>query len=119
MFARLGVARLSWFFFANLPSHSDGVFSRSGVTGNQDVGFAPKQSLKALEVFVSTLGSRRFLSTIREDDEAWVYVLGDEAGEPSHVVAWRPIDGDDDSTVSITLSMDQTPQSAFLLGGWE
>jgi hypothetical protein len=117
--SRLGFDRLSWFFYANLENVNHNVFSRSGLTGSAAVGFAPKQALKALEVFVSTLGSRRFLGVLREDDQAYVYTLGDEHGTPSHVVAWRPIDGDNRSTTTISIAILHAPQRAWVLGGWE
>ena len=118
--ARVGFNRVQWFFYANLEESSQaGLFSRCGLTGGPSTGFAPKQSLKALEVFISTLGSKRFLSVLREDDTAFAYVLGDDSGEPSHVVAWRPIDGDNETAIAVEIELPRVPRRAYLLGGWE
>jgi hypothetical protein len=64
--------------------------------------------LYALEGFVSLLGEAHFLSVIREDHDAYVYLLGSVDGTPSHVVAWRPVSADDTSSQEITLSASIT-----------
>ena len=101
LFARLGVARASWFFASNIATakltggSEPHLFSRSGLTASADNGFAPKQSLRAFEQLVRVLGDRRFVAVLREDAEVWAYAFGGADGTPSHVVAWRPVDGDD------------------------
>jgi len=98
---------------------SKGVFSRSGLTGSQNVSFTEKLSLHALEQFVSTLGSFHFLEVIREDRDAFVYVLGDDGGKPSHVVAWRPIsntDANHSASVVVSFNISYMPAHAWKLG---
>jgi hypothetical protein len=108
--ARKGLSRLTWFFYGNTGrsladwDRTKGVFSRSGLASSQSAGFRNKQSLYALEDFISLLGETHFLSVIREDRDAYVYLLGSEDGTPSHVVAWRPISAEDSSSKVITIS---------------
>ena len=109
LFARLGVARLSWFFYANLaPEKSNTVFSRSGLTGSSATGFKPKQSLRAFEELVTTLGNHTFHDIVREDHEAYAYVLANANGVVSHLVAWRPVDGDDTATRQVVLDVSSS-----------
>ncbi len=114
--ARLGVGRISWFFFAN--SDCDSLYCRSGLYGSQEgTGFTPKASSRALESLVNLLGDTRFLGVAREDSQAWVYVVGNDAGVPTHVVAWRPIEAEDSSSVEITMPLPWTPGQAWRILG--
>jgi hypothetical protein len=45
MLSRLGLDRLTWFFYAN-DAKCDTLYCRSGVTGSVNTGFAPKQSFR-------------------------------------------------------------------------
>ena len=77
--ARLGMARLSWFFFANLDPEKGGdgntVFDRSGLTGSAATGFEPKQSFRAFQQLIKALGDCWFLAVLREDHDAYAYTL--------------------------------------------
>ena len=104
--ARKGLSRLTWYFYANtvetLSSWQSytGVFARSGLTSSSAAGFVDKLSKFALEQFVDTVGDSHFVGVIREDREAFVYLLGDGNGTVSHVVAWRPVDSKDNKVSS-------------------
>lgn len=116
MLAREGADRLDWFFYAN-DKNCDTLFCRSGLTGSVNTGFALKRSFTALEALTDTLGDRHFVSALREDDEAWVYLLGDADGTPTHLVAWRPVDAADTSVVTVTVPVNGIPGRAWHLGG--
>ena len=132
MFARLGVQRATVFFYANTDAKTSanaygggsGTFSRSGLTGSSRSGFRPKASMFALEGFVAAVGDLVFLSVLREDDDAWVHLYGTYVDprtsgavalsggivqqwvRPTHVIAWRPVNGDDKSVSSVRVSFD-------------
>ncbi len=115
--ARLGVDRASWYFYANvegdLPSS---LYARCGLTGSELTGFAKKRSFKAFETLVNNLGETRFLSVLQEDEAAYIYVLGTENG-PSHLIAWRPINGNDDETTNVSLATNYLPGDAYIIDG--
>ena len=120
--SRKGLSRLTWYFYGNTvqtlqswDQAGGGVFSRSGLSGSQNVSFADKLSLYALEQFVSTLGSYHFMDVIREDRDAFVYTLCDSSGKPSHVVAWRPVDASDTGTTVVTFNCLYSAVSATTL----
>lgn len=116
MFARWGLDRLTWFFYAN-DAKCNTLFCRSGVTGSVNVGFAPKRSFIAFQALANTLGNKRFLKVLREDTTAWIYLLGDASGKPTHIVAWRPVDGNDPQTTTVSLPVNDIPQAAWTLAG--
>lgn len=118
MFAREGMDKITWYFFANTTS-SSGLFGRSGLTGSKNTDFELKQSFTALEAFVNTLGDRHFVDVLQEDDQAWVYLLGDADGTPSHVVAWKPLDVDREplTTSTVSVAAPGTPGNAWTLEG--
>ena len=121
MLARKGLARLTWYFYGNTVmttqtwDASKALFARSGLTSSSAAGFKNKKSLYALEVFVSTLGGSHFQQVLREDEQAYVYVLGDKDGKATHVVMWRPVDAEDKSTA--TVSVDMSLVSGVSSGG--
>jgi hypothetical protein len=114
--SRLGLDRLTWFFYAN-DKKCDTLYCRSGVTSSFNTGFKPKQSFRAFQSLLNTLGTRYFLSVLREDSTAYVYVLGDKNGKATHLVAWRPVDGDDTTFSNLTLPVNAVPVSALALSG--
>ena len=116
LLAREGVDRAVWFFYAN-DKMCNTLFCRSGLTGSVNTGFAPKRSFRALQALLTTLGDRRFVGVLREDDEAWVYLLGDANGTPTHLVAWRPVAGDDTTARTITVPFNDLPGTAWTLAG--
>jgi len=112
LLARKGLSRLTWFFYGNtvrsssLWDQAKAKFSRSGLSSSSEAGFQNKQSLYALELFVSSLGATHFLSVLVEDASAYVYVLGDPVSGATHVVAWRPVDGDDNTTTGVRFAAE-------------
>ncbi len=114
MFMRLGIDRITWYFYGNQASGH--LFSRSGLEG-QPPGYTPKKALYSFQSFVHLLGGSYFLDTLREDNSAWIYLFGDSAGNPTHIVAWRPIKGDDNSSMQISLNTTLRPDSAWMITG--
>jgi serine/threonine-protein kinase ATR len=120
--ARKGLSRLTWYFYGNFQvtatvwDKTKGLFARSGLVSSQAAGFQSKLALHALEVFVSTLGHTHFMGVVREDAEAFVYLLGDGNATVTHVVAWRPVDGEDGNITSVEFSLNATPVKAWQLG---
>ena len=117
MSARLGLDRLTWYFYANTGGASS-LYARSGLTASAATGFAEKRSFKALESMVNMIGDKHFIDVIQEDEEAWVYLLGDENGNPTHLAAWRPINGNDESTITIDIDLNKTAVEARILDGF-
>lgn len=113
--SRLGLERATWFFYANVEG-CDTLYCRSGLTGTPSSGFAPKRSFVALQALVATVGERRFLAVLREDDDAWVYALGDAAGAVSHLVAWRAIAEEDPSTTEVVVDAPAAAAAWTLAG---
>lgn len=97
MALRLGVDRASWFFFAN-EKRSSSLYTRSGLTGSVETGFRKKRVFRAFENLIQLVGNQYFIKTVQEDNEVWAYLLGNEKGEVTHLIAWSPIDGDKEST---------------------
>jgi len=64
-----------------------------------------------------TLGDKYFLSAIKEDSTAWLYLLGTADGTPTHLAAWRPIDANNSETVEVAWETALHPVSAVLLDG--
>jgi hypothetical protein len=114
--SRLGLDRLTWFFYAN-DKACDTLYCRSGLTSSFNTGFKPKQSFRAFQAMLSTLGNRYFLTALREDSTAYVYLLGDKTGKATHLVAWRPVGGDDITLSDLTLPVNAMPASATALSG--
>ncbi|MGB1207002.1 MAG: hypothetical protein ACPG5B_15255 [Chitinophagales bacterium] len=117
MSARLGLDRLSWYFYANTGGGSS-LYARSGLTASAATGFAEKRSFKALESMVNTIGDKHFIDVIQENDEAWVYLLGDENGNATHLAAWRPINGNDENEITIDIDLNKTAVEARILNGF-
>ncbi|MEI6527815.1 MAG: hypothetical protein WCP62_17440, partial [Planctomycetota bacterium] len=72
MLSRLGLDRLTWFFYAN-DAKCDTLYCRSGVTGSVNTGFTPKQSFRAFQALLNTVGTRHFIDVLREDSTAYIY----------------------------------------------
>lgn len=108
---RLGLERATWFFYADTEDTQvrDGQnyttrYWRSGLTGSKTDNFAKKRTFFALESLVNQVGDKKFLKTIQEEDDAWVYLMGDDTNTPTHIIAWRPTDGDDLTTLEIDIA---------------
>jgi len=112
---RMGIERATYFFHCNLWGNT--LFTRSGLTGGKEVNFIKKKSFYAMQALLAQIGDKHFLSIVQEDDDAWMYLLGDENGTPTHLVAWRPIDGGDVTTTQVQWATAYEAQSAILLDG--
>ncbi len=114
MFMRLGIDRVTWYFYGNQGSGN--LYSRSGLEGNPP-NHDEKQAYRSFHSFVHLLGDAHFLDVLREDDNAWIYLFGDEDNNPTHVVAWRPIEGDDNTSLQVNLTTSLQPDSAWTITG--
>jgi len=127
LFSRLGLDRLTWYHYTNdlwfylNPQNPSSIWMRSGVTCSVEgmLNLPLKKSFIAFEAMVNTIGDRHFVQAIREDNEAYVYLLGDLDGTPTHLVAWRPIDVDREANIStmVNVSVEGFPGDAWTLEG--
>jgi serine/threonine-protein kinase ATR len=115
MMQRMGVARATYFYHANLWGMT--LFTRSGLTGGKEVNFVKKRSFYALQTLVSEVGNQRLLGVVQENDDAWVYVLGDSLGQATHLVAWRPQAATDTQTYQVTVATEVQPLRAVQVDG--
>ncbi len=113
MFIRLGVDRLNWFNYMN---GNGGLYSRSGLVGSPKTNFEEKMSFRALQALLSKLGDRYFLGVIQESNEAWIYQFGDSTGKATHLIAWKPIDGENTDISQVKLS-GYSADSAWRISG--
>lgn len=113
-FMRLGVSRLTWYFFAN---GKGGLYSRSGLLGSAKTGFQEKQAFNAFQKLIELLGDRYFLRVLQENDEAYVYQFGDAQGNATHLVAWRPVAGSDTAATTIQMDFHAEVREAWTLDG--
>ncbi len=116
MLARTGVDRATWYFFANENKESS-LFTRSGLVSSLTTDFQIKQAFVAWQAFLHHLGDKHFLRVIQEDEEAWVYELGKADGTVTHIAAWRPIEGDNNTITNIEFTSKYRPVSAWKLEG--
>lgn len=114
MFIRLGVDRLTWYFYAN---GGGGLYSRSGLIGSKQTGFTEKRSFRVFEALRNFLGDTYFLKVLQEDKEAWVYQFGDASGIPTHVVAWKPVKGEETTMSHIELASEKAPRASWRING--
>ncbi len=115
MSMRLGIQQATWYFYGNFGNSKK--WSRSGTTGSKASGFQKKRTFYALQSLVHHLGDQQFLEVVQEDETAWMYLMGDENGNPTHLVAWRPIDGDDASTITVDWTTGFDATDAWQLDG--
>lgn len=115
MFMRLGIDRITWYFYGNQASGN--LYSRSGLESSAGGNHVEKKSLKSFRSFVHLLGDKHFLDVLREDNTAWIYLFGDSLGNPTHIAAWRPIDGNDGSFLNVNLPTTLQPDSAWTIKG--
>jgi serine/threonine-protein kinase ATR len=122
MLARKGLQRLTWFFYGNLASDAaswpsvKGLFSRSGLRSSPAAGYKLKQSYYALKDFIASLGATNFQAAIREDHDAFVYLLANGTNPASHIVAWRPVDAGVLGSINVSFTTTSFPVSAWSLG---
>lgn len=116
MLARTGVDRATWYFFANENKESS-LFTRSGLVSSLTTDFQIKKAFVAWQAFLHHLGDKHFLRVVREDDEAWVYELGNADGTITHIAAWRPVDGDNNTFTNIEFASKYRPMVAWKIEG--
>lgn len=116
IFSRLGIDKTIWYFFANENLESR-LHGRSGLTGSAKTGFKIKKSFLAFESLIKLLGNKYFLHAIKEDKTAYIYLFGDKDGNPTHIVAWKPVDSSDKSISEIKLKTKDIAKSACLIDG--
>jgi hypothetical protein len=114
--ARLGLERATWFYYAN-ENRPSSLYTRSGLTGSPATGFQKKLPFLSLESFVREAGKLYFLQVVQEDETAWAYLLGDKKGKATHLVAWRPVAGDDPATTGFTWKTHRKAAKALCLDG--
>ena len=116
MYARLGVDGMTWFFYAN-EGPTSSLFTRSGLTSSPSKAFKKKKSYYALQNFIKTLGDKHFLKVIKEDGQAWVYLLGDKNGKATHLVAWKAVSEKDKKNYKISFPFTKETKSIMSLDG--
>ena len=116
MAMRLGIEQATWYFYGNFGNSKK--WSRSGTTSSKNAGFQKKRTFYALESLVSQIGDKHFIQAVQEDDTAWMYLMGDENGNPTHLVAWRPVDGDDASTINVQWPTNFNATAAYQIDGY-
>lgn len=110
--SRLGIDRFHWYFYGD--QYAGTLFARSGM---HSLNFTPKRSFRAFQAMKDRIGDRYFLGIEREDDNAYIYKLGDADGTVTHYVAWRPVDGNIKTTRTVSFPSESAPVAAFTLGG--
>eukprot|EP00028_Trichosphaerium_sp_Am-I-7-wt_P010749 CAMPEP_0168534884 /NCGR_PEP_ID=MMETSP0405-20121227/18269_1 /TAXON_ID=498012 /ORGANISM="Trichosphaerium sp, Strain Am-I-7 wt" /LENGTH=373 /DNA_ID=CAMNT_0008561883 /DNA_START=222 /DNA_END=1340 /DNA_ORIENTATION=- len=92
MAAREGIDKAFWFFYANSKGCST-LFCRSGVTGSPEVNYKKKMVYYNFKALLGLVGDMHFLDVVKQDEDAYIYLLGDAQQKPTFIVAWLPIDG--------------------------
>ncbi|MEO1714124.1 MAG: T9SS type A sorting domain-containing protein [Bacteroidota bacterium] len=113
---RLGMKRATWYFYGNTDQGST-LWSRSGLTGSAASNFQLKKGFHALEGLVSLVGDQYFLEVINEDEDTYAYLFGDSTGQATHLITWKPIDGDDASTSTFAWTTSYHAAAAYGLSG--
>ncbi len=113
---RSNLDRATYFFYANEDKPSS-LFSRSGLTESINNDFKPKKTFVALETLIGTLGDYHFLNAYQEDESAYIYEFGNADGTVTHVAAWLPIDGDLNTSTTVSYASNQIPGNTILING--
>lgn len=121
MLARYGLDRLTWYFYGNVNNTNSTtcttLYCRSGLVASAAGNHALKDSFRAFVALITRLGSQHFVSTLREDNTAWVYLMGQADGTPTHLVAWRPRNGNDLSTTAIGFTLNYKAGDTWRIDG--
>lgn len=113
---RLGIDRATWYFYANSDKESS-LYTRSGYTGTGRTGFKKKKVYHSMESLINICGPSYFLKTLQEDEDAYVYLLGNQEGKPSHIAAWRPVDSEEKEVKAVKIKGAYQPAKAFRIDG--
>eukprot|EP01124_Arcella_intermedia_P025739 TRINITY_DN4671_c0_g1_i1.p1 TRINITY_DN4671_c0_g1~~TRINITY_DN4671_c0_g1_i1.p1 ORF type:complete len:1802 (+),score=396.26 TRINITY_DN4671_c0_g1_i1:379-5406(+) len=113
LLSRLGIQRATWYFYGD-TNEGTGVFSKSGLTVASSQGGFPKLSFYTMKNLRAIMGDSYFYSVIQETNDAYVYVFAVD-DVPSYVVAWRPISGDDNSNISLSVPIPWNPIAAYTI----
>ncbi|MCH8554955.1 MAG: T9SS type A sorting domain-containing protein [Schleiferiaceae bacterium] len=118
--SRMGVSRADWFFYANVPLNPGQQpmnHDRSGLTESLNFNFTKKRSFVAVEAMQNRMGHLYFDAVVSESDAAYIYALRDSTGSQTHLIAWRPVNGNDTSVVLTPLPYELAADSAWYLSG--
>lgn len=117
--SRMGVDRAHWYFYANVPIESGQPVNhdRSGLTESRLFNFKEKRSFIAAEAVKNLMADLYFDHIVQEDEQAYIYGLRNQAGEFSHLIAWRPVVGDDTLAMNYTLAMGRSAEAAYYISG--
>ncbi|MEX0884745.1 MAG: T9SS type A sorting domain-containing protein, partial [Cyclobacteriaceae bacterium] len=118
--SRMGVDRAHWYFYANVDvenSDPQRNYDRSGLTESLNFNFQEKRSFIAAEALQNKMATLRFQEVLKEDEDAYIYLLRNEQGEDSHLVAWRPVTGDDSVSVNLPFPYESAAEAAWYLSG--
>lgn len=97
---RWNIDEATIFWFANSIDTST-TFNRSGMLNSINDNFSEKHVFEAMTTLVDSLEHAYFFDVIQEDEEAYIYQYSDSLGQPTHLVAWRPKDGNDTLDVDV------------------
>ncbi len=116
LYARLGVDKMHWFFYANLPGGSS-LYRRSGVLGSLETNFEKKQAFTAMQCLATTLGDLHFLEVVQEDENAYIYLFTNnlKSNKPTHLIAWQAQAVEESTSKNISFKLPYQPSSAKLL----
>ncbi len=120
--SRMGVDRAHWYFYANgdlESTDSQRNYDRSGLTESLNSNFKEKRSFIAAEALQHIMAALRFQYVLKEDKNAYIYLLRNEQGEDAHLVAWRPVTGDDSVAVNFSFPYEFAAKEAWYLSGMD
>ncbi|MCC5936803.1 MAG: T9SS type A sorting domain-containing protein [Lunatimonas sp.] len=118
--SRMGVDRAHWYFYANVdvaPGRTPLNYDRSGLTESRLFNFREKRAFTAVESMQNLMGDLYFDGVIQEDEHAYIYALRNAQGARSHLIAWRPVAGEDSMAVHVPLPYFGTVSQAWYLSG--
>ena len=116
--ARMGIERATWYFYANEKVPSS-LYTRSGLISSVEAGFIKKKPFKSLQAFINLTRNDYFHKTVREDEMAWMYLLSDVSGQPTHLIGWLPINGDATKKEKVKWRTANEIEKSWLLDGME
>ncbi|WP_209332201.1 T9SS type A sorting domain-containing protein [Lunatimonas salinarum] len=118
--SRMGVDRAHWYFYANVDVATGKAplnYDRSGLTESRLFNFREKRAFTAVESMQNLMGDLFFDGIIQENEQAYIYALRNANGERSHLIAWRPVVGEDSLSVNVPLFYPGNLERAWYLSG--